>query len=126
MWKEFREFILRGNVLELAIAFVMGVAFTGVVTSFTDDILMALIAAAVGRPDFSELAFELNDTPIKYGLFLTALVNFLLVALALFLVMKAVNAARRPKKKAPVESDHDVLVQIRDSLQRSTPTPAAR
>lgn len=117
MLKEFREFLLRGNVLDLAVAFVMGAAFTQVVTAFTEGILMALVAATVGEPSFDELVWVVNDTPIRYGVFLTALVNLLLVGLALFLVVKAVNALRRPKKATPVETDHDVLVQIRDALR---------
>lgn len=123
MLREFREFILRGNVVDLAVAFIMGVAFTQVVTAFTEGILMALVAAAVGRPSFDALSFELNDTPIEYGRFLTALVNLLLVGLALFLMVKGMNALRRPKKQeeAPAETDHDVLVQIRDALRTGEP-----
>lgn len=119
MLREFREFLLRGNVVDLAIAFIMGVAFTQVVTAFTEGVLMALIAAAVGRPSFDELSFVLNGTPIEYGRFLTALVNLGLVGLSLFLFVKGMNALRRPKKKEakPVETDHDVLVQIRDALR---------
>ncbi len=117
MWREFREFLLRGNVLDLAIAFVMGAAFVQVVTAFTEGILMALIAALVGRPAFDELEYVVNGAPIEYGVFLTALANFVLVGLALFLLVKGINAMRRPKKAAKVESDHDVLVQIRDALK---------
>lgn len=117
--REFREFLLRGNVVDLAIAFIMGVAFTQVVTAFTEGILMALIAAAVGRPSFDELSFVLNGTPIEYGRFLTALVNLGLVGLSLFLLVKGMSALRRPKRMEakPVETDHDVLVQIRDALR---------
>lgn len=119
MLREFREFLLRGNVVDLAIAFIMGVAFTQVVTAFTEGVLMALIAAAVGRPSFDELSFVLNGTPIQYGRFLTALVNLVLVGLSLFLLVKGMSALRRPKKKEakPVETDHDVMVQIRDALR---------
>lgn len=124
MLKEFRDFLLRGNVLDLAVAFVMGAAFTQVVTALTEGILMPLIAAAVGEPNFDELAFEVNGTPILYGVFLTALTNLILVGAALFLFVKAVNAMRRPKKAeaAPVETDHDVLVQIRDALRSPHPS----
>jgi large conductance mechanosensitive channel len=81
---------------------------------------MALIAAIVGKPTFDDLELVLNGTAIEYGRFLTALVNLLLVGLALFLTVKAVNALRRPKKAKPVETDHEVLVQIRDSLRPPT------
>jgi large conductance mechanosensitive channel len=120
MLKEFREFLLRGNVVDLAVAFVMGAAFTQVVTAFTEGILMALVAAVVGRPDFDALAFELNGTPIRYGLFLTALANLLLVGGALFLVVRAFNTLRRKPETKP-ETDHDVLVQIRDTLRTAAP-----
>ncbi len=116
MLKEFREFLLRGSVLDLAVAFVMGAAFTQVVTAFTDGILMALIAATVGQPSFDDLAITLNGTPIRYGVFLTALVNLLLVGGALFLFVKGINSIRRLPKEAS-ESDHEVLVQIRDALR---------
>src|ERR671922_2368057 len=102
MWKEFKEFALRANVLELAIAVILGLAFGAVITSLVDDVLMNLIAALVGEPDFSDLTFTVGDAVIRYGAFLTALVNFLLVALALFLVVKAVNrATRKPADEEP-------------------------
>jgi large conductance mechanosensitive channel len=91
MLKEFKKFAMRGNVVELAVAVILGLAFNAVIQSLVDDILMNLIAAAVGRPDFSELSFQLGDATIRYGAFITAVVNFLLVAFALFLVVKAFN-----------------------------------
>jgi large conductance mechanosensitive channel len=89
--KEFKKFALRGNVVELAVAVILGLAFNAVIQSLVDDILMNLIAAAVGRPDFSKLTFQLGDAVIRYGAFLTAVVNFLLIAFALFLVVRAMN-----------------------------------
>ena len=84
MLKEFRDFALRGNLLELAVAFVLGVAFAAVVSSFVDDIIMQLVAAIVGKPDFSSLTFSIGDGVIRYGSFLTALVTFLIIAWVLF------------------------------------------
>jgi large conductance mechanosensitive channel len=102
MWKEFKEFAFRGNVLELAVAVILGLAFGAVITSLVNDVLMNLIAAAIGQPDFSQLTFTVNEAVIRYGAFLNALVNFLLVALALFLVVKAVNrATRKPADEEP-------------------------
>ena len=104
MLKEFKEFALRGNVLDLAVAVILGIAFGAVITALVDGILMNLIAALVGQPDFSDLSFSVNGTPILYGAFLSAVVNFLIVAFALFLVIKAVNrvtAARRPEAEGP-------------------------
>jgi large conductance mechanosensitive channel len=91
MLKEFREFALRGNLLELAVAFVLGLAFAAVVTSFVDDIIMQLVAAIIGKPDFSNLTFSIGDGVIRYGSFLTALVTFLIIAWVLFLIVKAVQ-----------------------------------
>ena len=124
MLKEFRDFILKGNVLDLAIGIILGVAFGAVVTAFTEGVLMALVAAVVGKPDFNALAFNVNGTPIQYGRLLTALINLLLVGAALFLVVKAVNRLRRPAMPPAVETDHDLLAQIRDELRRR-PTASA-
>ncbi|HEY5944784.1 MAG TPA: large conductance mechanosensitive channel protein MscL [Kofleriaceae bacterium] len=123
MFKEFREFIIKGNALDLAIGVILGVAFGAVITALTEGVLMAIVAALVGKPDFNRLAFDLNGTPIQYGRVLTALVNLVLVGLVLFLVVKGVNRLRRPKAAAPVvETERDLLVQIRDELRGRRPT----
>lgn len=127
MLKEFREFIIKGNALDLAIGVILGVAFGAVVTALTEGVLMAIVAALVGKPDFNRLAFDLNGTPIQYGRVLTALVNLSLVGAVLFAVVKVVNRLRRPKPATPgavVETELDLLAQIRDELRsrRSTPT----
>ena len=89
MFKGFREFILRGNVIDLAVAVVIGAAFGAVVTSFVANILTPLIAAIVGKPDFSALVAHLHGSEIKYGLFLNALISFLLIAGAVYYTMVA-------------------------------------
>jgi large conductance mechanosensitive channel len=89
MFKGFREFILRGNVIDLAVAVVIGAAFGAVVTAFVANILTPLIAAIVGKPDFSALAAHLHGSEIKYGLFLNALISFLLIAGAVYYTMVA-------------------------------------
>lgn len=97
MVREFRDFLLRGNVIDLAVAVVIGAAFGAVVTSFVGDVLTPLLGL-LGVPDFSTLAFQAGDANVKYGLFLNALITFLLIALAIFLfVVKPMNAlaARR-------------------------------
>jgi large conductance mechanosensitive channel len=91
MIKEFRDFALRGNLLELAVAFVMGVAFSAVVSSLVDDVIMQLIGATVGEPDFNDLVLSIGDGEIRYGSFLTALTTFLLIAFVLFWVVKVAN-----------------------------------
>jgi large conductance mechanosensitive channel len=99
--KEFRAFALRGNLLELAVAFILGLAFNEVVQALVNGVLLQLIAAAFGRPDFSGLSFSIAGTPIRYGLLLTALVNFLLVAIALFFIVRAANRALHPAGAPP-------------------------
>ncbi len=89
MIKGFREFILRGNVIDLAVAVVIGAAFGAVVTSFVTNILTPLIAAIVGKPDFSALNLNINGAVISYGIFLNALISFLLVAGAVYFFMVA-------------------------------------
>jgi large conductance mechanosensitive channel len=122
MYREFRDFIMKGNVLDLAVGVIMAVAFGAVILAFTDGVLMPLIAALFGKPDFNALAFNLNGTPIQYGRVLTAIVNLILVGGSLFLILKVVNRRKAaPPAKAPApETDHDVLVQIRDALRTST------
>ena len=97
MLREFREFALKGNLLDLAVAFVLGLAFAAVVTSFVDDVIMQLVAAIIGKPDFSDLTFSIGDGEIRYGAFLTALVTFLIIAFVLFLIVKAVQKAMPAK-----------------------------
>jgi large conductance mechanosensitive channel len=105
MFKEFRDFALRGNLVELAVAFVLGVAFAAVVTSLVDDVIMQLVAAIVGKPDFSNLTFSIGDGVIRYGSFLTALVTFLIIAWVLFLIVKAVQQMM-PAKVTQHECPH--------------------
>ncbi len=126
MLKEFKEFALRGNVLDLAVAVILGIAFGAVINSLVNDVLMNLIAALVGRPDFNGLTFSVGNGVIRYGAFLTALVNFLLIAAVLFLVLKAVARMFPPKTEpasdAPAPSDEAILLtEIRDLLRARRP-----
>jgi large conductance mechanosensitive channel len=103
MFKGFRDFILRGNVVDLAVGVVIGAAFGAVVTSFTKDLLTPAIAAVIGKPDFSAVAFTLNGSKLLVGNFLNALISFLLVATAVyFAVVVPVNhLMNRLKKPVP-------------------------
>jgi large conductance mechanosensitive channel len=93
MLTEFREFILRGNLVDLAVAVVIGTAFTAVATSMVEDLMTPLIAAIGGEPDFSALSFTINESEFRYGDFINALITFLIVATVLFFfVIKPVNA----------------------------------
>jgi large conductance mechanosensitive channel len=101
MFKGFRDFVLRGNVIDLAVGVVIGAAFGAVVTSFTTNVLTPFIAALVGKPDFSYLGFTLNGSRIMIGAFLNALISFLLVAAAIYyFVVHPVNAFMTRMKKA--------------------------
>ncbi len=106
MIKGFRDFILRGNVIDLAVAVVIGAAFGAVVTAFVADIITPLIAAIFGKPDFSRLSFTINKSHFLYGSFFNAVVSFLLIALAVYFVivvpMNKVNE-RRARGQAPAE-----------------------
>ena len=107
MLKGFRQFILRGNVVDLAVAVVIGAAFGAVVASFVADILMPLIAAAVGKPDFSALVCYVNGTAVPYGKFLNSLLALLMVAAAIyFFLIAPMNAweARRARGLAPADA----------------------
>jgi large conductance mechanosensitive channel len=82
--KGFRDFILRGNVVDLAVAVILGAAFNAIVTSFVKDVLTQFIAAVAGKPDFSSVAFKINGTPILIGNFLNATISFLIVAIVVY------------------------------------------
>lgn len=122
MIQEFRAFLLRGNLVDLAVAVVIGTAFTAVVKSLTDNLITPLIAAIGGQPDFSELSFSISGTEFFYGLFLNAVIAFLIVAaVVFFLVVKPVNAMlarvdREPDEQEP-EPQLAVLEEIRDLLK---------
>jgi large conductance mechanosensitive channel len=118
MLREFKEFVSRGNVLGLAVAVVLGAAFGVVVSSFVNDILMQLIAALGAKPSFADLSFTVNGAEVRYGAFLNAVVMFLIVSFAMFLVVKAYNRVAPPEKKPGVETEVDLLRQIRDALDR--------
>ena len=106
MFKGFREFVLRGNVIDLAVGVVIGAAFGAVVTSLTKDILTPLIAAIFGKPDFSALSLTLNGSNITYGNFFNALISFLLVAVAVYyFVITPVNALMARVKRGEVAPD---------------------
>jgi large conductance mechanosensitive channel len=106
MLREFKQFIMRGNVVDLAVAVVIGTAFAAVVAAFIADIITPLIAAIFGKPDFSNLSFTLNKSTFLYGAFINALITFLSVAAAIFFfVVKPINVLQaRRAAGAPPES----------------------
>ncbi len=120
MIEDFKKFILKGNLVTLAVAFIIGLEFSKVVTSFTDDIVMTIIGAIVGKPSFNSLTLGIGDGVITYGRFLTALLNFVIIGFVLFLVVKAYEKAEEKmgvKKDADAPTDVDLLSEIRDLLK---------
>jgi len=103
MFKGFRDFILRGNVVDLAVAVIIGAAFNAIVTSFTKDVLGQLIAAVVGKPDFKDVVFKLNGTDILIGNFINATISFLIVAFVVYfgVVLPLNTIMARMKKPVP-------------------------
>ncbi len=116
MWKEFKAFIMRGNVLDLAVGIIIGAAFTKIVTSFVGDILMPVLSLGMGKVDFSNLFVALNGdvyptldaakksgaATLNYGLFINAIIDFLIVAFAIFMLIKGINRLQKKEEaKAP-------------------------
>jgi len=114
MFKEFKKFIMRGNMMDLAVGMIIGAAFNAIVTSLVNDIFMPILAAIIGKPDFSDLfivlsgegtantlaeAQELGLTTLNYGSFITAIINFLLMAFVVFMIVKAMNKLAEGGKK---------------------------
>lgn len=125
MLKEFRTFLMRGNVVDLAVAVVIGAAFGLVVTSMVEDLLTPIIAAIIGKPDFSNLTFTINGSVFRYGNFINALIAFVSVAAAIFFfVVKPMNHLKdrlgKQEEKAKSE-DLVVLEEIRDLLAARAP-----
>ncbi len=133
MWQEFKDFIARGNVVDMAIGIIIGAAFGKVVSSFVNDILMPPIGLLLGGMDFSNLAITLKaasgDTPavlLRYGAFIQTLVDFLIIALAIFLMIKGINALKREEEAKEAEAETPpapapevvLLQEIRDLLKQ--------
>ncbi len=106
MLKEFRTFLLRGNVVDLAVAVVIGAAFGAVVAALVEDLITPLIAAIFGEPDFSNLTFTINDSVFRYGDFINAVVGFVLVAAAIFfVVVKPMNVVTERMRRGQATPD---------------------
>ena len=123
--KDFKEFALKGNVLDLAIGIIIGAAFTKIVTSLVDDIITpAILTPALKRANLQNLQeLVVPGTGIKYGNFLSNVISFLIVALALFLIIKGINASRRKKgvvvEVPPFTISEQLLLEIRDELKNT-------
>lgn len=122
MLKGFKDFIVQGNVMDLAVAVIIGAAFTQVVSALTDSVLMPLISALVGSPNFDDFAkLTLNGNEIAFGVLLTAIVNFLLVAAAVYFAIvmpmnKIIEMRGKHAEEDPLPEDIVLLTEIRDAL----------
>jgi large conductance mechanosensitive channel len=104
MLKEFKDFLFRGNILELAVAFVMGLAFATVVNSLVNNLVMPIVAAIIGKPDFRGLTFTIHQSVFRYGAFLTDLIQFIAIGAAVFFfIVKPVGAMLARSRREPVE-----------------------
>lgn len=132
MLKEFKSFAMRGNLVDIAVAFVMGGAFGRVVSSFTDGLISPIVGLLVGA-DLSEKMYKLKDEVmdetgavvseavyLKWGDFITAVINFLIVAFVMFLIIKAINSMKKKEEAAPAAPPEDIVLlrEIRDSLKK--------
>lgn len=126
MWKEFLKFLQRGNVIDLAVAVILGVAFGAIITSLVNDLIMPLIGIIIGGVDFTSLAVTVGTAELKYGNFIQALINFLIIAFVLFLIIRAYNNMKARFEKpvvpedVPLPADVVLLTEIRDLLRDRT------
>ena len=104
--QEFKDFLMKGNLIELAVAFVMGLAFAAVINSLVDNLVMPIIAAVIGKPDFSALTFTINDSVFRYGAFITDVIQFIAIAAAVyFFIVKPVQLARAQRTGRDAEEE---------------------
>ena len=131
LFSEFKEFAVKGNVIDLAVGFVIGGAFGKVVSSLVSDLIMPPLGLIIGRVDFSKMALQIGTNPkggpvlLQYGMFVNVVIAFLIVAFALFMIIKAVNRLRRTPPPAPAvppppTKSEELLGEIRDLLAKQT------
>jgi large conductance mechanosensitive channel len=122
MLKEFRDFLVKGNIVDLAVAFVMGVAFAALVTSLVDNLVMPIVAMIIGKPDFRDLTFTVNDAVFRYGAFITDAIQFVAIAAAVFFFivkpMQAILARRATTEEQPVPDEERRHQELLAALRR--------
>ena len=120
MLKEFKEFAMKGNIVDLAVAVIIGGAFGKIVTALTSSIIMPIIALLLGKGGVSELSVMVGNTVFPIGIFFQAVIDFILVAFVLFLIIKAMNSAKKKEEAAPAVTPEDItlLREIRDALKK--------
>jgi large conductance mechanosensitive channel len=125
MLDEFRKFVMRGNVLDLAVGVIIGGAFGAIVSSLVNDIIMPLVGVLTGGINFAELALTVGSAEVKYGSFIQAIVNFLIIAFVLFMIIKAANSMKKeappaPAAPPPPSKEEVLLTEIRDLVKQQT------
>lgn len=121
--KDFKEFAFQGNLIDLAVAVIFGTAFSAIVTSLVDDIIMPLIGILMGGTDFSRLSIEVGSATVMYGAFIQTIVNFLIIAVSIFIALRFI--LRRKKEEVEeetleIDAQEQLLVEIRDLLKEKT------
>ncbi|MGI6203746.1 MAG: large conductance mechanosensitive channel protein MscL [Anaerovoracaceae bacterium] len=127
MWKEFKEFAFKGNAMDMAVAVVLGTAFTAIVNALVDGIITPIIGIVIGGIDFSSLAFTVGSASIKYGMVIQQTISFVLIALVMFLIIKGINrmdraartlvGAKKEDEEAAAPTQEELLTEIRDILK---------
>jgi large conductance mechanosensitive channel len=122
MWQEFKKFAFKGNVLDLAIAVIIGAAFGKIVSSVVDDLMMPLLGIFLGGLDFTSLEFPVNDTAIKYGAFIQSVIDFLIIAFSIFIFIRMLNKVKKKEEAKPEQppapsNEELLLTEIRDLLK---------
>jgi large conductance mechanosensitive channel len=120
MLKEFKEFAMKGNIVDLAVAVIIGGAFGKIVSALTDSIIMPVIAMIMGKGGMSEVTFTVGNTIFPVGIFIQAVIDFILIAIVLFLIIKAMNSTKKKEEAAPAPTPEDItlLREIRDALKK--------
>lgn len=120
--QDFKDFAMKGNVIDMAVGVIVGGAFGKIVTSLVDDIIMPLIGLATGGVDFKEMSFKMQDATLNYGMFLQNIVDFLIIALSIFVAIRTIQSFKRKQEEAPAEpaapsNEEKLLAEIRDLLK---------
>lgn len=125
MLKEFKEFAMRGNVVDMAVGIIIGAAFGKIVSSLVSDVIMPPIGKLMGNMSFSDLAMDLGEgVTVNYGVFIDTVINFLIVALAIFMLIRALNSMKKKEEEKPAEpakpsAEETLLTEIRDLLAKN-------
>ena len=123
-FKEFKEFAVKGNVMDMAVGVIIGGAFGKIVSSLVDDVLMPIIGTLTGGVNFTDLAITVGEANIKYGTFIQNVIDFLIIALCIFLMIKGMNKLNRKKEEEPAPEEpkgptqEELLAEIRDLLKK--------